>query len=165
MTVLDRCYQLALWCAFQGLRAWWFIRRPNQHGALAMIWFEDRVLLVRNSYQPRWSAPGGSVERSESSRDAVVREIGEEIGIQVSGAEFRFVRDVEFKFRYRHDRVSLFEWHPSVMPSIKVDHREIVGAQWFPLDQASRLPLPPHLADYFARLTGSGNCPGPRGAG
>ncbi|MGH1572679.1 NUDIX domain-containing protein [Methylobacterium sp. P31] len=77
VTLLDRCYQLALWFAFQGLRVVWFVRRPNQHGALVLIWFEGRVLLVRNSYQSRWSAPGGSVERSESALDAAVREIAE----------------------------------------------------------------------------------------
>jgi 8-oxo-dGTP pyrophosphatase MutT (NUDIX family) len=87
VTLLDRCYQLALWFAFQGLRGVWFVRRPNQHGALALIWFENRVLLVRNSYQPRWSAPGGSVEKGESALDAVVREISEEIGVQVRASE------------------------------------------------------------------------------
>jgi 8-oxo-dGTP diphosphatase len=129
----------------------WFVQRPNQHGALALIWFEGRVLLVRNSYQPRWSAPGGSVEESENALDAVVREIAEEIHLRVDSNELQFVRDVTFDFRNRRDRVSLFEWYPSEPPALKLDHREIVAARWFALDEARQLLLPPHLTDYFLR--------------
>jgi 8-oxo-dGTP pyrophosphatase MutT (NUDIX family) len=151
VSLVDRCYQLALWCAFQGLRAVWFVRRPSQHGALALIWFEGRVLLVRNSYQPRWSAPGGSVEESENAVDAVVREIAEEIGLQVGSKELRFVRDVTFDFRNRRDRISLFEWYPLQLPIIQLDNREIIDAHWFTFDEAKKLLLPPHLVDYFLR--------------
>jgi 8-oxo-dGTP pyrophosphatase MutT (NUDIX family) len=152
VSLVDRCYQLALWCAFQILRAVWFVRRPSQHGALALIWFEGRVLLVRNSYQPRWSAPGGSVEEFENALDAVVREIAEEIRLRVDSKEVKFVRDVTFHFRNRRDRVSLFEWYPLEMPIIELDNREIIDARWFTLNETKQLFLPPHLVDYFLKF-------------
>lgn len=117
-----------------------------------LVWFADRVLLIRNSYQPRWSAPGGSVEDSESAFDAATRELGEEVGIQIRSAELIFVRDVTFDFRYRKDKVSLFEWHPAKMPSIMMDEREIIKYQWFLLDETTKVNLLPHLEDYFDRL-------------
>ncbi|MGH3873357.1 MAG: NUDIX hydrolase [Pseudonocardiaceae bacterium] len=45
-----------------------------------------RVLLVRRANEPgrgRWSVPGGRVEAGESDRDAVVREVAEETGLDV----------------------------------------------------------------------------------
>lgn len=152
MTLLNRCYQIALWCAFQALRVVWFVRRPNQHGALVLVWFNDRVLLIRNSYQPRWSAPGGSVEGGESTFEAATREVDEEIGIQIGVDDLTFVRDITFNFRYRHDRISLFEWHPTKMPPVGMDKREIVEARWFDLEETRRLWLLPHLEDYFSQL-------------
>jgi len=152
VTLLNRCYQIALWCAFQALRVVWFVRRPNQHGALVLVWFEGRVLLIRNSYQPRWSAPGGSVELGESAFEAATREVDEEIGIQIGADDLRFVREVTFHFRFRNDRISLFEWHPTKIPSVLMDKREIVEARWFDLNETRRLWLLPHLDDYFGKL-------------
>ena len=128
------------------------MRRPNQHGALVLVWFNDQVLLIRNSYQPRWSAPGGSVEAGESAFEAVMREMDEEVGIRIRSGDLKFVRDVTFSFRYRRDRISLFEWHPTKMPRVEIDEREIVEAKWFALDEARRLLLLPHLEDYFKQV-------------
>jgi ADP-ribose pyrophosphatase YjhB (NUDIX family) len=45
-----------------------------------------RLLVVRRANPPgrgRWSVPGGRVEPGEADRDAVVREVAEETGLQV----------------------------------------------------------------------------------
>jgi 8-oxo-dGTP pyrophosphatase MutT (NUDIX family) len=43
----------------------------------------DRVLLVRFDFDDRtvWGSPGGGIEAGESSHDALVRELREEIGL------------------------------------------------------------------------------------
>jgi 8-oxo-dGTP pyrophosphatase MutT (NUDIX family) len=149
MTFLDRCYQTALSFVFLNLRIWWFIRRPNHHGVLVMIWFQDQVLLVRNSYQPCWSAPGGAIEASESSIEAAIRECKEEIELDINQTELVFIRDIEYNFRFRADKVSLFEWHPKARPSIKIDNREIIEARWFSPSSTQTLNLIPHLSSYI----------------
>jgi 8-oxo-dGTP pyrophosphatase MutT (NUDIX family) len=44
----------------------------------------DRILLVRQSADGVWSAPGGSVDPHETPADAVVREVWEETGLYVA---------------------------------------------------------------------------------
>lgn len=43
---------------------------------------EKKILLVKPNYKDHWTLPGGVVEKDESPRDAVLREVLEEIGIK-----------------------------------------------------------------------------------
>ena len=53
--------------------------------ALALIHNEAReYLLVKHAYDSRWySAPGGGVEAGESPQTAAIRELREELGVQI----------------------------------------------------------------------------------
>jgi 8-oxo-dGTP diphosphatase len=54
--------------------------------ALALIQNEAReYLLVKHAYDSRWySAPGGGVEAGESPQAAVIRELREELGVEIA---------------------------------------------------------------------------------
>lgn len=54
--------------------------------ALALIQNEAReYLLVKHAYDSRWySAPGGGVEAGESPQTAVIRELREELGVEIA---------------------------------------------------------------------------------
>lgn len=56
-------------------------------GVGAVIFDGDRVLLVKRGHAPlkgEWSLPGGTLELGESLEQAVVREVLEETGLQVT---------------------------------------------------------------------------------
>lgn len=77
-------------------------------GSTAVVVADDgSILLVRHTYKPGWSTPGGFVDRDEGPADAVVREVWEECGLRVEaeGEPATMVRGderiVEFIFRCR----------------------------------------------------------------
>ncbi|MFH0988218.1 MAG: NUDIX hydrolase, partial [Parcubacteria group bacterium] len=53
-------------------------------GAGVLFLNEQKELLIVNpTYKDHWAVPGGSVEENESPRQACLREIKEELGIEV----------------------------------------------------------------------------------
>ncbi|MEQ1887686.1 MAG: NUDIX hydrolase [Alphaproteobacteria bacterium] len=61
---------------------------PNRPwiGVGVVVWHEDAVLLIRRAKAPRkgqWSIPGGMQEVGETARQAGVREVHEETGLDI----------------------------------------------------------------------------------
>jgi 8-oxo-dGTP diphosphatase len=59
-------------------------------GVGAVVFEGDQIILVRRGSPPSygaWSIPGGAVEVGETLEEAVVREVGEEIGLEVTAEE------------------------------------------------------------------------------
>jgi ADP-ribose pyrophosphatase YjhB (NUDIX family) len=68
------------------LLAYKALRTPVAFGVSAIVPDDSgRVLLVRQRYTPGWHLPGGGVERGEPPAKAIVRELGEEVGLQSCG--------------------------------------------------------------------------------
>jgi ADP-ribose pyrophosphatase YjhB (NUDIX family) len=61
------------------------VSRQRREGADALVRdARGRVLLVRRADDGRWAMPGGWVDPGETPEQAVVREVAEETGLQVS---------------------------------------------------------------------------------
>lgn len=55
-------------------------------GAGVVVWRDGKVLLIRRGKSPmrgRWSLPGGRQELGETVREAAVREVREETGVEI----------------------------------------------------------------------------------
>jgi len=52
-------------------------------GVAAVIFEDGRVLLQRRDDTGRWGLPGGGVEPGESVRQALIREVREETGLEI----------------------------------------------------------------------------------
>lgn len=78
-------------------------------GVGAVIIDDGSVLLVRRANPPlqgEWSIPGGLVETGETTRDAIVREVLEETGLEVEAT-----RLVEVFERILHDEQTRVQYH------------------------------------------------------
>lgn len=145
----DWMYRLIYRHGFRMARLWWRLTQPLHSGALVMIWYQNKVLLVRTSYQRVWMAPGGGIKRGELPANAALREVHEEIGVQLDANELRPALIVEHYWNHRHDRVHFFEAQLPELPAIMLDNREIISARFVTLAEAQTFDLGPHLRDYF----------------
>ena len=68
-------------------------------GVGAIIFDEGQVVLVRRGRPPaygEWSLPGGAVELGETLEEALIREVSEEVGLEVEVMELIAVLDRVF---------------------------------------------------------------------
>lgn len=67
---------------YRAASVYWWLVRPITLGVQAMLIRDGHILLVRHSYRPGWSLPGGGVQRKETLETAVRRELHEELRVQ-----------------------------------------------------------------------------------
>jgi 8-oxo-dGTP diphosphatase len=144
-TLLDRAFQLAYVCAYRGMRVYWEIAHPTTAGALVMLWNAGEVLLVRNSYVPYFSLPGGYIRRGEAPEHAVIRELAEEVGVTAKESDLTLVLDQTHPWEGKNDHVRIFSLDVAVRPDVRVDHREVIEASWWSPERALALTLFPPI--------------------
>ncbi len=142
---MDRMVQLAYKGAYLLMRTYWKVRKPVTHGALVALWNGGEILLVQNSYVPYRCVPGGYLARGESGRQAAVRELREEVGIDASESDLVAALDEVHHWQGRQDHVQIFHLELSERPVVRVDNREVIGAGWFSPKRALELNLFPPL--------------------
>ena len=140
-------YRLAHW----GLRLLWLIRRPETTGALVAVWCRGRILLVKNSYRPQLTLPGGYVKAREDRRTTAARELREEVGIQIQPRRLVHAYHGTHLFEHRKDTLDIFELEMEEEPKVRVDDREVVAAEFHSPEEALSLKIVPHLEEYLSR--------------
>jgi 8-oxo-dGTP pyrophosphatase MutT (NUDIX family) len=85
-SLANKALRVAFTALHRLLKLAWFIRRPRTFGAHALAFTPERkVILVKLRYAPGWRLPGGGRAEQEDPRDAVLRELREEIGMTAHG--------------------------------------------------------------------------------
>lgn len=160
----DPLWRLAYRIAHRCLLAWWYLRRPEAEGVGVAVWRGDRLLVVRTSYRgPLLGLPGGGVEAGEDPRAAAVRELREELGIEVAQGALHEVLRTGFTFERRRIEDTVFELRrgAAVGPP-RPDRREIVWAGWLTPAELEAEPVMPNLRGYLTTVEkgrGGGNEP------
>jgi ADP-ribose pyrophosphatase YjhB (NUDIX family) len=158
-TLVDRGFQVAYRCAYQLMRGYWGVRHPKTHGALVVIRNGGEVLLVRNSYVPYYSLPGGYVRRHETALQAALRELAEEVGVSAASDALQLVHDETHDWEGKRDHVEIFALDIATRPRVAVDHREVIEASWWPPERALTLDLFPPLRHVLEKDVPSGRAP------
>jgi ADP-ribose pyrophosphatase YjhB (NUDIX family) len=115
-----------------------------------------RWLLVRKRGTAAFMQAGGKIEPGEHPRDAVVREVAEELGVVVGPARVRDlgVRDAAAANEPGHR----LEAHVFAVEGVTdaVAAAEIAEAVWVTPAEAALLPLAPLTVDLLAQAAGRG---------
>lgn len=154
-TLLDRAFQVAYIGAYRGMRLYWALAHPTTNGALVTLWNGGEVLLVRNSYVPYYSLPGGYIRRGEAPAHAVIRELAEEVGVTANASDLELVFDGTHEWEGKSDHVRIFSLGLAMRPEVQVDHREVVEASWWSPERALSLTLFPPLRTVLLEKTRS----------
>jgi 8-oxo-dGTP pyrophosphatase MutT (NUDIX family) len=116
--------------------------------SVAALVFDDagRVLLARHATGGVWSPPGGAIDPDEPPQDAVVREVWEELGLEVEpvrclgtfgGPEFRITYENGDQVAYV---ITAFECRFR-RGEIRPDGDEVLEARYFAADELGGLTL------------------------
>jgi ADP-ribose pyrophosphatase YjhB (NUDIX family) len=114
----------------------WF--QPTAQVATGMVFTDDtgRILLVKPTYNDVWHLPGGVVEAGESPAAAAVREVKEELGLDVAagrllGVDYRPPtpggRGSALRFAFDGGTLTLAQIEHIVLPPDEIREWKYVG--------------------------------------
>jgi 8-oxo-dGTP diphosphatase len=82
---------------FKCRKAYWLDSQPQRVSSAAVILENNdgQALIVKANYKNYWTFPGGIIEPNETPKQGAVREVAEEIGIQLPLQSLTFVAIVD----------------------------------------------------------------------
>jgi ADP-ribose pyrophosphatase YjhB (NUDIX family) len=101
------------------IKLYWRVMQPVTVGVRALVENEqDQILLVKHTYSSLWYLPGGGINKKEHLRDALARELKEEIGLEIIDEPMLLATYANF-LEHKSDFVSLFIVKKFKITSIK----------------------------------------------
>lgn len=109
----------------------------------AIIWNQDRsqILLSRRKstqeFAGLWEFPGGKVEQDEADQVAMIRELEEELAIEVTELSFA----LQFRYDYPHKSIDFIIYDITQFTGEPIG-AELQEVAWFSKEELSSLPFP-----------------------
>lgn len=131
---------------------------PPQHLVAYFALFDpiqQKLLLTDHKNAGLWLPNGGHVEVDEHPHTTVVRELGEELGLDAHffWPDPLFLTVTETVRGVRHTDVSFwYVLQGDCTQPLTYDEGEFYGVAWFSLDQLPLTRTDPHLARFVAKL-------------
>jgi 8-oxo-dGTP diphosphatase len=144
---IDFTWRTAYRVGFRFARLWWGLTHPRHEGAMVAVYVGSALLVVRSSYRPGWSLPGGGIERGETPEEAARRELAEEIGLVA--ARLSPAGIICGDWDGRRDRVHVFELRLAHLPALHLDNREIIAARLVEPAELETITMTGPLAAYL----------------
>ncbi|HZC73723.1 MAG TPA: NUDIX hydrolase [Jatrophihabitans sp.] len=124
----------------------WLAKAKYTHGAIVIVRNESGdVLLVQERLRERqyWGLPGGFMRVHETPLRAAVRELREEVGLEIAESALERLDEYHQPWAWHYDHLFALTVHPP--NATGGTSRELRGHGWFP---ANDLPPLTRAADY-----------------
>jgi 8-oxo-dGTP pyrophosphatase MutT (NUDIX family) len=128
---------------------WCDITGKKLTGAQVLVWYRDKVLVIKNSYRKGYYLPGGGISRNEEPISAAVRELMEETGITVTETQLHPLGPVNYKIQGVPVCDHIFEVKLQDYQAPSVDGREVTGAWFWKCSIARKVPQLQHLRRFM----------------
>ena len=138
--------------AYRVILCIWFFTRPTVSGVYVAVWHNSQILIIKNSYRKQYTLPCGRLNKGEEKVAAAIRELQEEVNIQVDGSQLLFAGEYVGKYKYVTDIGNFYEVKMSDLPPVQVDDREVVWAKFMSIDDALKLYLNPAVRSYLCQV-------------
>lgn len=117
---------------------------PRVSAGVLFLDDSGRVLLVQSPYKSYWDLPGGYVEPGESPRQAAIREVMEELGLQI---EVGRVLSVDWAPRDGEGDKIVFTFAGATLTaeqhsSIRYVDGEVTQTRYFDVDEIDQFTIP-----------------------
>ena len=117
---------------------------PKKRMGVGVLFLNEKneILIIKPSYKDHWSVPGGVVDKNESPRRACIREVKEELGLDIGSLEFLCVDYVSTIPEKSENLQFIFfggKLGSSQIAAIKLPPDEIAEHKFVSIDEA--LPL------------------------
>jgi 8-oxo-dGTP diphosphatase len=127
-------------------------------GVGALIVHEGKLLLVKRGVDPakgKWSIPGGAVELGERIRDAVIREVKEECGLDVEIALDRPLDAIDNIMMSEDGRLKyhyvLLQFLVRLKGGTLRPASDVLDAKWVPFDEVKTYYLAKSFRSFFEK--------------
>lgn len=127
---------------------------PDIHVSAAVIVDDDgRVLVVRKHGTTRFMQPGGKPEPGESAAETLLRELQEELGLELAEADLRPLgRFVSAAANEPGHRVVADAFATTIDPTGVQVRAELAELRWITPADAATLPLAPLSVEHLLPL-------------
>jgi 8-oxo-dGTP diphosphatase len=99
--------------------------------SLVVVIHANTVLMMFDSWREQWELPGGMREKDETARQAAVRELHEETGIQARNLTFAAVAEFDLVAPERRELLAIYHLHLQAVPTLTTND-EALDFQWWP---------------------------------
>jgi 8-oxo-dGTP diphosphatase len=99
--------------------------------SLVVVVHANAVLMMFDSWRKQWELPGGMREHEETARQAAVRELREETGVQVMDLTFVAVAEFDLVEPERRELLAIYRLRLQAVPALTVND-EALGFRWWP---------------------------------
>lgn len=108
--------------------------KPKIKAVGCFLEYEGQFLILHRSVNMnqggKWGLPAGGVEQGENERDAIAREVREEIGISIPCEEFSFLQKIIFNFPDKINEYSVYSVKLKSKIDVSLDPQEHQDYAW-----------------------------------